>query len=429
MHAEADLAEPDLKNEEESVKWDDPKYRRVRDALIELGFNGTKFIGRHGYQIPDENSYCNLVCSSPKNGFHVRVVMTIATPGEATELAGYLNQYAEMANQLNAILADATTADTKDRHVNESLIQVNDPEYGKPGTYIVYRNGGTKTQRGFISFSSHKAEADKFQNPDDPKPTKCYLVDIKNPFVVSGQTSLGAFRNAYHQLTGKGINLCVPDKKINDAWRDHDKEMADMATKAGYDSIIYLVPNATEVLVLGTDMDKIPAISDYSESGRHVVEDSTMNPITEGLVNESQDLSKLVKADVEKELLSLMGISKEDERCKGPNYKNLLSALKKLQKNKNSELNIRYLAYHTDKLGIDRSKFKSVFGIDLEVPEWVALKDTEDTEFLTNYYGILFDRKDAKGNLIISGTDWNKMLQKAQKNQDHLKRLSRIKLD
>lgn len=174
---------------------------------------------------------------------------------------------------------------------------------------------------------------------------------------------------------------------------------------------------------------------------------SRMNLILEGLhnpVNESHDLGKLVKADIEKELLSLMGISKKDERCKGPSYKNLLSALKKLQKNKNSELNIKYLAYHADKLGIDRSKFKSVFGIDLEittkastkvatdipkdkVPEWVALKDVEDTAFLTNYYGILFDRRDAKGNLVISGADWNKMLQKAQKNQSHLKRLNSIK--
>lgn len=173
-----------------------------------------------------------------------------------------------------------------------------------------------------------------------------------------------------------------------------------------------------------------------------------MNLILEGLhnpINESHDLGKLVKADIEKELLSLMGTSKKDERCKGPNYKNLLSALKKLQKNKNSELNIKYLAYHADKLSIDRSEFKSVFGIDLEattkasvkvgakmpgdkVPEWVALKDVEDTAFLTNYYGILFDRKDSNGNFIISGKDWIKMMQKAQKNKDHIKRLNAVKV-
>ena len=158
--------------------------------------------------------------------------------------------------------------------MNESVIQSGDAEFGKPGTYILFRNGVDKTLRGLISFADHFQGADIYKNQENPLPTKKYLVKIENPLVINAQTSVGAFRTAYKTIMGKEVNLDKPNKTINDMWRAADKQMAAGLKKAGYDALIYKVPNANEVLVVGTDISKIPAISEYTESVKNVANTS-----------------------------------------------------------------------------------------------------------------------------------------------------------
>lgn len=57
--------------------------------------------------------------------------------------------------------------------------------------------------------------------------------------------------------------------------------------------------------------------------------------------------------------------------------------------------------------------------------KYVALRDVEDTWFLTNYYGVYFEKKDKKGNLIILKKDWDMMCQKGEK-RGHADRLKAI---
>ena len=75
-------------------------------------------------------------------------------------------------------------------------------------------------------------------------------------------------------IIGKEVNLDDPNKTINDMWRAADKQMAAELAKDGYDALIYKVPNANEVLVVGTDISKIPAISEYTESVKNVANTS-----------------------------------------------------------------------------------------------------------------------------------------------------------
>ena len=39
-----------------------------------------------------------------------------------------------------------------------------------------------------------------------------------------------------------------------------------------FDALIYKVPNCNEVLVVGTDLTKVPFISEYTESTRNIVD-------------------------------------------------------------------------------------------------------------------------------------------------------------
>ena len=269
-------------------KYDDPKYANVLKALDELGFYGSKFLGADGYLIPFNPDYglVSLICPNLKDGFSMNIRGGHAKAGSAAQYASEITSLIEIVDQLNALLAGATDVTTMDRHVseaeiiqiqnqlNESVISSGDQNFGQPGTYVLFRNGVDKTLRGLISFSDHFQGADQYKNRDNPLPTKKYLVKIKNPLVVSGQTSVGAFRAAYRMILGKEVNLERPNKTINDMWRAADKKMAAALKKAGYDALIYKVPNVNEVLVVGTDINKVPAISEYTESVKNIANSS-----------------------------------------------------------------------------------------------------------------------------------------------------------
>lgn len=286
MSAEADVVSDPAKlaDKKSEEKYDDPKYATVLKALDELGFYDSKFLGASGYVIPFNPDYelVSLICPNLKDGFLMNIKGGHAKAGSAAQYASEINSLIEIVDQLNALLAGATDVSTMDRHVseaeiiqiqnqlNESVISSGDQNFGQPGTYVLFRNGVDKTLRGLISFSDHFQGADEYKNKENPLPTKKYLVKIKNPLVVNAQTSLGAFRIAYKMTLGKEVNLDDPNKTINDMWRAADKEMAAALEKDGYDALIYKVPSGNEVLVVGTDITKLPAISEYTESVKNI---------------------------------------------------------------------------------------------------------------------------------------------------------------
>ena len=281
---ELDSPFTDNGNNAPKQKYDDPKYANVLKALDELGFYGSKFLGANGYLIPFNPDYglVSLICPNLKDGFTMNIRGGHAKAGSAAQYVSEINSLIEIVDQLNALLAGATDVTTMDRHIseaeiiqiqnqlNESVISSGDQNFGQPGTYVLFRNGVDKTLRGLISFSDHFQGADEYKNKENPLPTKKYLVKIKNPLVVNAQTSLGAFRLAYKMTLGKEVNLDDPNKTINDMWRAADKEMAAALEKDGYDALIYKVPSGNEVLVVGTDITKLPAISEYTESVKNI---------------------------------------------------------------------------------------------------------------------------------------------------------------
>jgi hypothetical protein len=263
---------PAAEDNKPEFNYSDPKYLQVLKVLDELGFPGSKFLGAQGYYVPSDDQYVRLVCTNPDDGFKLNICGGIYSIGPAAEMIGKLNAYTPMLDRLNFVLSGATDADTKDRHINESIIQMGDADFGKAGSYILYRNGVDQTQRGLISFADHFQGAECYKNPENPLPTKKYLVTLSNPFAVSAQNSYEAMKSAYQSLTGKEISIDPEQTKVNDAWRDIDKEMAGALADQGYDALIYKVPSCNEVLVVGTDLTKVPSISEYTESTRNIVD-------------------------------------------------------------------------------------------------------------------------------------------------------------
>lgn len=263
---------PAAVDNEPQADCSDPKYVAVLNALADAGYPGSKFLGSHGYYVPSDDQYVKLVCSNLEDGFKLNICGGIYSSGPAAEMIGKLNAMTPIIDKLNFILSGATDADTKDRHINESIIQLGDADFGKAGSYLLYRNGVDQTQRGLISFADHFQGAECYKSTENPLPTKKYLVTLKNPLVVAAQNSYEAMKSAYKSLTGKDVSIDPEKQKVNDAWRDLDKEMAGALADQGYDALIYKVPNCNEVLVVGTDLTKVPFISEYTESTRNIVD-------------------------------------------------------------------------------------------------------------------------------------------------------------
>lgn len=250
------------------IEYDDPKYQKVLDYLIQHGYQDAKFLGKMGFYIPANTSYAKLVLDDIFCECSVMASRMRLSPASAIEYAAELTKLSDEANDINAILADATDAGTKDRHVDEScssqeLIQTGSQKFGSAGTYLLYRNGSHQTSRGFIGFTDTKLKADRYGK--NGSETETFVVTINDPYVSQADTSKEAFINAYSALLGKDPEF-PENAKINDAWRAMDKEMADELTKLGHDSLIYLVPQNNEVNVLGSDIDKMPSINKYDES-------------------------------------------------------------------------------------------------------------------------------------------------------------------
>lgn len=255
---------------ERKINYADPKYQKIVNYLNDNGYPGSKFLGKMGFYIPQNTSYASIVFDDIFSECSIMTSRFRLNPASATEYMAELAQVVEVVEQVNAILADATDSETKDRHVSESIegdaeiIEAGNQNFGKPGTYILYRNGSHQTKRGFIGFTDTKAGADKYAK--DGSPTEKFAVTINNPYISKGDSSFKAFASAYKGLIGTDPVIDPTEEKINDSWRKYDSEMAKQLAAKGYDSLIYIVPQNNEVNVLGADIDKMPNINEYNES-------------------------------------------------------------------------------------------------------------------------------------------------------------------
>lgn len=267
---EGQVVDAESDETDKEIDYTNPKYQKVLDYLKANGYEGSKFLGKMGFSIPSNSYYVGIDFSDIFADCSVSLKAGLLPPAVATECMAELSKVIKVVEDINAIMADATTAETKDRHLSESVNQPNEviesgnQKFGTPGTYILYRNGEHQTKRGFISFSDTKAGADKYAR--NGRQTEKFAVTINNPYIAKGNSSFAAFASAYLDLVGENPVIDTNKEKINDSWRKLDAKIAEKLANLGYDSLIYIVPQNNEVNVLGEDIDKMPNINPYNES-------------------------------------------------------------------------------------------------------------------------------------------------------------------
>lgn len=120
----------------------------------------------------------------------------------------------------------------------EGKITDTSSDFGKPGNYVVYRNG-VINRNGMIFLSPKKETADTYSSQHDEGNTSQYEVQISNPLVVKGETDGECLRNAYEALhPGSELKGPMTESK----WVSTDKKNAAALDKGvgGHDSILYI---------------------------------------------------------------------------------------------------------------------------------------------------------------------------------------------
>lgn len=120
----------------------------------------------------------------------------------------------------------------------EGKITDTSSDFGKPGNYVVYRNGAIN-RNGMIFLSPKKETADTYSSQHDEGNTSQYEVQISNPLIVKGETDGECLRNAYEALhPGSEFKGPVTESK----WVSTDNKNAAALDKGvgGHDSILYI---------------------------------------------------------------------------------------------------------------------------------------------------------------------------------------------
>ena len=119
---------------------------------------------------------------------------------------------------------------------SSGIIKNTSDNYGKPGTYEVFRTGNLSAPNVMIFLSASFGEASNY-GKDSKTDIDTYHIKITNPLVVSGSTDGEMLKNAWEKLhPGKSYPKGpVTSKK----WQSRDKENATALSKSPYDAIIY----------------------------------------------------------------------------------------------------------------------------------------------------------------------------------------------
>lgn len=106
---------------EHEVDYTDPKYQKIVKYLNDNGYPGSKFLGKMGFYIPQDTSYVSIVFDNIFSECSIMTSRFRLSPPAATEYMAELTKVIPIVDAVNAILADATTDESKDRHVSESV--------------------------------------------------------------------------------------------------------------------------------------------------------------------------------------------------------------------------------------------------------------------------------------------------------------------
>lgn len=118
-------------------------------------------------------------------------------------------------------------------------------DFGKPGTYIVYRNGAIG-KNGMLFFAPKKEAADSYASSHGNGNTTEYEVQVKNPLVIRGVSDAQCVSQAY--------NILNPDKPMKGPMTSAKWIKADKANAAKigegkeYDAILYEVDGKPQEL-------------------------------------------------------------------------------------------------------------------------------------------------------------------------------------
>ena len=115
---------------EYKVDYTDPKYQKIIDYLNNNGYPGSKFLGKIAFYIPQNTSYVSIIVDDIVAECSIMTTRYRLSPAGASDYMSELAQVIPVVDAINAILADATTVETKDRHVSESVEPDNDPSNG-----------------------------------------------------------------------------------------------------------------------------------------------------------------------------------------------------------------------------------------------------------------------------------------------------------
>lgn len=111
-------------------------------------------------------------------------------------------------------------------------------DFGKPGTYVVYRNGAIGTS-GMLFFAPKKETADTYASNHGDGNTSEYEVTVKNPLVVRGAGDGNCLYQAYNTLHP---GAPMKGELTSSKWMKADKaNAAKIGPGKEYDAIIYIV--------------------------------------------------------------------------------------------------------------------------------------------------------------------------------------------
>lgn len=163
---------------------------------------------------------------------------------------------------------------------SSGLLTDESSDFGKPGTYELYRAGELDAPNGMIFLSASLGESNDYAqyrtitNPDGSKrldplsSIERYKLDIKNPLVVSEDTdrnNLVAAWKALHPGQDPKLKTSgMPARK----WQQMDRQNAKALENSDYDAIIYKKPNGRhEVQIPKSSRDSLKLTKKVNRPG------------------------------------------------------------------------------------------------------------------------------------------------------------------
>lgn len=119
------------------------------------------------------------------------------------------------------------------------LLTDQSPDFGRAGTYELYRSGDLSAPNGMIFLSASLGESMRYGATSGHETVERYQLKLKNPLVVSEDSdrdNVIAAWKALHPGEDPGIKTSgLPARK----WQQMDKQNAEALVDSPYDAIIY----------------------------------------------------------------------------------------------------------------------------------------------------------------------------------------------